>query len=82
DQRSHVPMIQQLNLKAEGWRQAELARARKQLAKGQDLESVLESVTLGLMKKMLNGPLRELNQQDAPAREQAKSAVEQFFLKP
>lgn len=81
-QRSQVPMIQQLNQRAENWRQAELVRARKQLEKGQDLDSVLESVTLGLMKKMLNGPLRELNQRDAPGRDQAKAAVEQFFLKP
>lgn len=82
DHRSHVPMIQQLNLKAESWRQAELARARKQLDKGQDMDSILESVTLGLMKKMLNGPLRELSQGDAPGREQAKAAVEHFFLRP
>lgn len=82
DHRSHVPMIQQLNMKAESWRQAELIRARRQLEKGQDIDSILESVTLGLMKKMLNGPLRELGQADAPGREQAKAAVEHFFLKP
>ncbi len=81
DQRSHVPLIQELNVKAESWRQAELARVRKQLEKGQDIDSVLESVTLGLMKKMLNGPLRELSQLDAQRRDQAKAAVEQFFLK-
>ncbi len=81
DHRSHVPMIQELNVKAEGWRQAELARVRKQLEKGQDIDSVLESVTLGLMKKMLNGPLRELSQMDGHRRDQAKAAVEQFFLK-
>ena len=81
DQRSHVPMIRQLNTQTESWRQNELARARKQLEKGQDIESILESVTLGLMKKMLNGPLRELSQTDAQRRGKAKAAVEQFFLK-
>lgn len=82
DHHSHVPMIQLLNVKAESWRQAELARARKQLEKGQDIDAILESVTLGVMKKMLNGLLRELSQGDTPGRDKAKAAAEHFFFKP
>ncbi|MBL3041927.1 glutamyl-tRNA reductase, partial [Klebsiella pneumoniae] len=34
DQRTTVPLIQALHAQADAWRAAELARARKQLAKG------------------------------------------------
>lgn len=81
DQRGHVPVIQDLNLRAENWRQAELARARRQIENGQDIDSVLEAVTNGLMKKMLNGPLRELHHAGAAERAHARSAVERFFLR-
>jgi glutamyl-tRNA reductase len=53
DQRSHVPLIQELNSQADTWRQTELIRARKLIEKGQPLEEVLESFSMGLMKKML-----------------------------
>lgn len=75
-------MIQQLNVKAESWRQAELARTRKQLEKGQDIDAILESVTLGLMRKIPNGLLRVLSQGDAPGRDKATAAAEHFFFKP
>jgi glutamyl-tRNA reductase len=57
-------------------------RARKLLDKGQNIESVLESLSMGMMKKMLNGPLRELNHSDEPQRVKACEAVKQMFLKP
>ena len=79
-QRNHVPLIQELNLQADTWRQTELSRARKRIDKGQSVDSVLEALSLGLMKKMLNGPLRELNHPDAAQREKALLAVKQIFL--
>jgi glutamyl-tRNA reductase len=81
DQRSHVPLIQQLNLQADEWRQAELARARKQLAKGDDVEAVLETLSRGLTQKMLHGAMAELHAGDATARENARRAIEHFFLR-
>jgi len=81
DQRSNVPLIQQLNTQADEWRQAELARARKQLAKGDDVETVLETLSRGLTQKMLHGAMAELHAGDAAARENARRAIEHFFLR-
>jgi glutamyl-tRNA reductase len=81
DQRSNVPLIQQLNAQAEDWRNAELARARKALAKGDDLEAVLDSLSRGLTQKMLHGAMAELHAGDAESRERARHAIEHFFLR-
>jgi len=81
DQRSNVPLIQQLNAQAEDWRNAELARARKALAKGDDLEAVLDNLSRGLTQKMLHGAMAELHAGDAQARERARMAIEHFFLR-
>ncbi|MFN7855116.1 MAG: glutamyl-tRNA reductase [Acidovorax sp.] len=80
EQRSHVPLIQELNLQADTWRKTELSRARKRLEKGDSVDSVLESLSMGLVKKMLNGPLRELNHPSSDQREKSLVAVKQFFL--
>jgi glutamyl-tRNA reductase len=80
EQRSHVPLIQELNLQADTWRQTELSRARKRMERGESMDSVLESLSMGLMKKMLNGPLRELNHPSSEQRDKALVAVKQFFL--
>ena len=80
DQRTHVPLIQELNSQADTWRQAELIRARKLIEKGQPLEEVLEAFSLGLMKKMLNGPLRELHHAEVEQRDKAREAVRKMFL--
>jgi len=81
EQRSTVPLIQQLNAQADEWRAAEIARAHKLLAKGQDIDSVLEALTRGLTQKMLHGTLAELRGGDAAARERASHAVHHFFLR-
>ncbi len=80
DQRSHVPLIKELNLQVDTWRQTELMRARKRFEKGDSIDSVLESLSMGLMKKMLNGPMRELNHPTSDQREKAVVAVKHFFL--
>ncbi|MFM9878952.1 MAG: glutamyl-tRNA reductase [Burkholderiaceae bacterium] len=76
-----VPLIQQLSSQADEWRQAELARAAKRLAKGEPVEAVLEALARGLTQKMLHGPLTELGTGDDDAREQASRAVQRFFLR-
>src|SRR5574343_368928 len=55
DQRASVPLIQQLNAQADEWRAAEIARARKLLAKVEPVENVLEALSKGLTQKMLHG---------------------------
>ena len=81
DQRSNVPLIQQLNAQADDWRSAELARARKAIAKGDDLDAVLDALSRGLTQKMLHGAMAELHAGDADARERARHAIEHFFLR-
>ncbi|HCX81722.1 MAG: glutamyl-tRNA reductase [Curvibacter sp. RIFCSPHIGHO2_12_FULL_63_18] len=81
DQRSAVPLIQQLNAQADEWRAMELARARKLLAKGEDVDAVLEALSKGLTQKMLHGAMAELHAGDAAARERASSAIQHFFLR-
>ncbi|MDE2618242.1 MAG: glutamyl-tRNA reductase, partial [Burkholderiales bacterium] len=81
DQRSSVPLIRQLNAQADEWRGAEIARARKLLAKGEDVDTVLEALSKGLTQKMLHGALAELHAGDAAARERASDAIQHFFLR-
>jgi glutamyl-tRNA reductase len=81
DQRSNVPLIQQLNAQAEDWRSAEVTRARKAIAKGDDVDAVLESLSRGLTQKMLHGAMAELHAGDAESRERARHAIEHFFLR-
>jgi glutamyl-tRNA reductase len=81
DQRGTVPLIQQLNAQADEWRAAEIARARKLLAKGEDVDAVLEALSKGLTQKMLHGAMAELRAGDATARERASAAIQHFFLR-
>ena len=81
DQRSDVPLIQQLNQQAELWRATELQKAHKLLAKGESVEAVLDSMSKNLTHKMLHGAMSELHSDDAQARQQARSAIEHFFLR-
>ena len=80
DARSHVPLIQQLNAKAQTWREVELARARKMIERGESIDTVLQAMSVNLTKKMMNGPLRELNHLSSVQRGKAREAVSQFFL--
>ncbi|WP_408595833.1 glutamyl-tRNA reductase [Limnohabitans sp.] len=81
EQRSNVPLIQQLNAQTDEWRDAELARARKLLAKGDDVDAVLEALSRGLTQKMLHGAMAELHAGDVASREHARHAIERFFLR-
>ena len=81
DQRNSVPLIQQLNAQADAWRAGELARARKALAKGEDVDAVLEALSKGLTQKMLHGAFAELHGADPTGRQRASHAIEHFFLR-
>ncbi len=81
DQRGTVPLIQQLNAQADEWRAGEIARARKLLAKGADIEAVMEALSRGLTQKMLHGAMAELNAADPEHREQTSQAISRLFLR-
>lgn len=81
DQRAAVPLIQALNRQAEDWSSVALARARKQLAKGEPVDAVLEALTRGLTHKMLHGTLAELHAADGAERAQLAQTVSRLFLR-
>jgi glutamyl-tRNA reductase len=81
EQRASVPLIQQLNAQADEWRAMELARARKLLAKGEDVDAVLEALSKGLTQKMLHGAMAELRAGDAQTREHTAHAIQKLFLR-
>jgi glutamyl-tRNA reductase len=81
DQRATVPLIQALNAQADEWRGAEIARARKLLARGADIDSVLEALSRGLTQKMLHGTLAELHASEGSQRQQMADTVSRLFLR-
>jgi glutamyl-tRNA reductase len=81
EQRRNVPLIRQLQAQADEWRAAEIARARKLLARGEPVDAVLEALSRGLTHKLLHGALAELHAGDAAARARASAAIEHFFLR-
>ena len=80
DQRGTVPLIKQVQEQTDQWRRAELARALKQLERGEDAATVLETMSRGLTQKMLHGALYELRSAETEARTQACGSVQRFFL--
>lgn len=80
EQRQSVPLMQQLQQQAEVWRQAELARAHKRLAKGEAAPDVLEALSRGLVQKMLHGAMADLRNAPPAERMAAAQAVQRFFL--
>ncbi|MBT2337278.1 glutamyl-tRNA reductase [Variovorax paradoxus] len=80
-QRGTVPLIQQLNAQTDEWRAAELARARKLLARGEPVDAVLEAMSRGLTQKMLHGAMAELHAGDAASREQTAQTISRLFLR-
>lgn len=81
DQRGSVPLIQALHSQADDWRATEIARARKLLAKGEDIDAVLEALSRGLTQKMLHGTLAELHAADGEHRAQLAQTVSRLFLR-
>ena len=81
DQRASVPLIQALNRQADGWRDAELARARRMLARGDSVESVLEALSRGLTHKLLHGTMSELHAAEGAQREALAGTVARLFLR-
>ena len=80
-QRGTVPLIQQLQNQADAWREAEMARARKSLARGDDPIAVMEALSKGLTQKMLHGALAELRGTDSENREHTIQTVHRVFLR-
>ncbi|WP_018604691.1 glutamyl-tRNA reductase [Uliginosibacterium gangwonense] len=78
--RDLVPTIRQLRDHAETLRLAELERARRLLAKGEDPQRVLEHLSQALTNKLLHGPTHYLNQAEDQDLAHAQEVVRQMFL--
>jgi glutamyl-tRNA reductase len=76
-----LSLIQRLNTQTDDWREVELVRARKLLAKGEPVDAVLEALARGLTQKMLHGTYAELHAGDAATREHTAQVVQKLFLR-
>lgn len=81
EQRGAVPLIRALQAQADSWRAVEIAQARRRLARGQDIDSILNALSLGLTNKMLHGVMSELRTADRQRRPKLAKTVSQLFLR-
>ncbi|MDO8438689.1 MAG: glutamyl-tRNA reductase [Telluria sp.] len=79
DDRAMVPVIQDLQENSEAMRLLELERARKMLARGDDVEAVLEALSKGLTAKFLHGPQQALHRAQGDERARLASLLPQLF---
>lgn len=79
DGRHVVPVIQDLHETSEMLRQHELDRARKMLARGEDVEAVLEALSKGITAKFLHGPQQALHQAHGEERAHLVRLLPQLF---
>jgi glutamyl-tRNA reductase len=79
DTRAVVPLIQDLQESSEAMRIAELERARKLLAKGEDVDAVLEALSKGLTAKFLHGPQQALHNAQGDERARLAALLPQLF---
>jgi len=69
-QREIVPAIIDFQRNADALRHAELDRARRLLARGEDPQAVLDQLAHGLTQKFMHGPLAALNRSEGAERQQ------------
>jgi glutamyl-tRNA reductase len=77
--RAVVPVIRDLHESSEALRMAELERAHKMLARGDDVEAVLEALSKGLTAKFLHGPQQALHRAEGDERARLAALLPQLF---
>lgn len=77
--RAAVPAIVELRRRADLYREAELARARARLARGDSPEAVLDALAKGLANKFLHHPSQALSRAPEGEREQLVRAIHALF---
>ena len=78
-QRRSVPLIQALQQRAEQWAAVEIRRAQRRLARGEDLEAVLQSLTRGLTGKLMHGAMHEIHACDDAQRRAVSDTLSRLF---
>jgi glutamyl-tRNA reductase len=77
--RDAVPVIRTLRQHAEAVREAELERALKLLARGNDPAKALEALSHGITNKLMHGPTHFLNQAEGEHHAEAGELVRRLF---
>jgi len=77
--RDAVPVIRRLREHAEQYRLAELERARRMLARGDDPQQVLEALSKGLANKFLHHPTQTLNRAEPAERNDLIRLLNQLY---
>mgnify|MGYP003411821842 FL=1 len=80
--REQVPVIRQLRDHAEAYKQKEIERARKLLARGEDPHSVLEQLGNALINKFLHHPTRILKDAEGIEREKLSQLLDRLYVAP
>ncbi|MGB8338679.1 MAG: glutamyl-tRNA reductase [Burkholderiales bacterium] len=80
--REQVSVIRQLRDHAEAYKQIEIERARKALARGDDPRSVLEQLGNGLINKFLHHPTRILKNAEGNEREKLSQLLGRLYITP
>jgi glutamyl-tRNA reductase len=80
--RAAVPAIVELRRRADEYREAELAKARARLARGDDPASVVEALAKGLANKFLHHPSQALSRAADAEREALARAIEILYPQP
>jgi glutamyl-tRNA reductase len=79
DSRAVVPVIQDLHETSEAMRMVELERARKLIARGEDIDVVLDALSKGLTAKFLHGPQQALHNAQGDERARLAALLPQLF---
>jgi glutamyl-tRNA reductase len=81
EHRASVPLIRAVQRQADAWRDVELARARRALARGGDVDAVLEAMSGALTRKLLHGALSELHHSVGASHRDCADALRRLFLR-
>ena len=79
DSRGTVPTIRALREHADALRRAELERASRLLARGEDPHKVLEALSQGLTNKLIHAPMRFLNDAEGELHGDCAELVQRLF---
>ncbi|PWF44718.1 glutamyl-tRNA reductase [Massilia glaciei] len=79
DDRAVVPVIQDMQENSETMRLFELERARRMIARGDDVEAVLEALSKGLTAKFMHGPQQALHRAQGDERARLATLLPQLF---
>jgi glutamyl-tRNA reductase len=79
DARSIVPVIRHMHTQADLLRRAEVERAQKMLARGDDPAAVIEAMSQALTNKLIHGPTHALNRASSDNRDKLIELMGGFY---